>query len=164
MVSRVLDLDGLEATLALGRELGRRLFPGAIVALVGQLGAGKTHLARGIAEGLGLLNSRMVTSPTFVLLQQYQGRMPIYHFDTYRLASEEAFEDLGVSEQLEGGGVTLIEWADRVANCLPADHLRVTLTVTAPESRRALLEATGPLHEAALPGEEFRPQGPVSSG
>lgn len=150
MTSRTIDLPDPQATQALGRELGRRLFAGAVVALVGQLGAGKTHLARAVAEGLEVVDSRVVTSPTFVLMQEYRGRLPIYHFDTYRLASEAAFEDLGAAEQLAGEGVCLVEWADRVPNSLPDDHLRITLTVTGPDSRRALLEATGPRH-AALP-------------
>jgi tRNA threonylcarbamoyladenosine biosynthesis protein TsaE len=151
-VSRAVELADLDATFTLGRELGRRLFPGAVVALVGQLGAGKTHLTRAIAEGLGVPDGRAVTSPTFVLLQEYHGRLPLYHFDTYRLASESAFEDLGASEQLDGDGACVIEWADRVPNCLPADHLRVTLTVTGPASRRAVLEATGPRHVALVGG------------
>jgi tRNA threonylcarbamoyladenosine biosynthesis protein TsaE len=152
VASRGVQLADLDATLALGRDLGRRLFPGAVVALVGPLGAGKTHLTRGLAEGLGVPDGRVVTSPTFVLLQEYHGRLPIYHFDTYRLASEVAFDDLGVGEQLEGDGVCVIEWADRVPNSLPADHLRITLTVTGTTSRRALLEATGPRHRALVSG------------
>ncbi|MFO0841405.1 MAG: tRNA (adenosine(37)-N6)-threonylcarbamoyltransferase complex ATPase subunit type 1 TsaE [Gemmataceae bacterium] len=151
VASRVVELADPEATLVLGRDLGRRLFPGAVVALVGQLGAGKTQLTRGLAQGLGVVDDRVVTSPTFVLLQEYHGRLPIYHFDTYRLTSEAAFDDLGVREQLEGDGVSVIEWADRVASILPEDHLRVTLTVTGPIGRRALLEATGPNHLALLP-------------
>src|SRR4051794_37054870 len=80
-VSLTIDLPDLDATLALGQRLGTLLFPGAVVALVGQLGAGKTHLARGIAEGLGIPDSRAVTSPTFVLMQEYPARLTIYHFD-----------------------------------------------------------------------------------
>lgn len=149
--SRIIDLPDLAATVSLGRELGRRLFAGAVVALVGPLGAGKTHLARALAEGLDVPDSRVITSPTFVLMQEYQGRLPIWHFDTYRLASEAAFVDLGVQEYLEGEGVCLVEWADRVPGCLPEDHLRITLTVTGPTSRRVQLEATGPRHRALLP-------------
>jgi tRNA threonylcarbamoyladenosine biosynthesis protein TsaE len=148
--SRTIDLPDLDATVALGRRLGRLLFPGAVVALVGPLGAGKTHLARAVAEGLDTPDSRVVTSPTFVLIQEYTGRLPIYHFDAYRLEGEAAFAELGAQEYFEGDGACLIEWADRVAGCLPADHLRVTLEVTGPEARRARLEAAGPRHEALL--------------
>jgi tRNA threonylcarbamoyladenosine biosynthesis protein TsaE len=140
------DLPDLAATEALGRRLGALLFPGAVVALVGPLGAGKTHLARAIALGAGVPDGRVVTSPTFVLIQEYRGRLPVYHFDAYRLRGEGEFFDLGAHEYLEGDGVCLVEWADRVPGCLPSDHLRVTLEVTGESSRRATFEARGPAH------------------
>ena len=122
-VKRMLvDLPDLSATEALGRRLGQLLGADVVVALVGPLGAGKTHLTRAIAMGLGLADPRLVCSPTFVLLHEYAGRVPIYHFDAYRLRSEAEFADLGAAEYLEGDGVCLIEWADRVPGCLPADH------------------------------------------
>jgi tRNA threonylcarbamoyladenosine biosynthesis protein TsaE len=145
-----LDLQDLGATEALGRRLGGLLFRGAVVALVGPLGAGKTHLARAIAEGAGVSDGRVVTSPTFVLIQEYQGRLPVYHFDAYRLRGEGEFFDLGAHEYLEGDGVCLVEWADRVTGCLPADHLRITLEVTGETSRRATVEAHGPAHARVL--------------
>src|ERR671932_649561 len=83
-----------------------------------ELGAGKTHLVRAVAEGLGLRDARAVTSPTFVLIQEYPARLPVYHFDAYRLAGEAEFADLGAEEYLSGGGVCLVEWADRVSGCL----------------------------------------------
>jgi tRNA threonylcarbamoyladenosine biosynthesis protein TsaE len=148
--SLTIDLPDPDATDALGRRLGQRLFPGAVVALLGPLGAGKTHLTRAIAVGLGVADPRVVTSPTFVLIQEYEGRLPIYHFDVYRLPGESSFADLGAQEYLEGDGVCLIEWADRVFGSLPADHLQVRLEVTGPASRRARLEATGPRHQPVL--------------
>src|SRR6516162_9175683 len=102
-----LDLPDLTATEASGRRLGALLFPGAVVALVGSLGAGKTHLTRAVAEGLGIADSRVVSSPTFVLIQEYRARLPVYHFDAYRLPGESAFFDLGVYEYFEGKGVCL---------------------------------------------------------
>lgn len=150
MHENTINLPDLEATRRLGIALGRRLFPGAVVALIGQLGAGKTHLSRAIAEGLEVPDTRVVTSPTFVLMQHYHGRLPIYHFDAYRLPTSQAFADLGVNEQLDGDGVCLIEWADRVTDNLPADHLRLTLEVVGPIQRRALLQATGPRHAVLL--------------
>ncbi len=140
-MTQTVDLADLAATEAFGRRLGALLFPGAVVALVGPLGAGKTHLARAIAEGLGVPDSRVVTSPTFVLIQEYYGRLPIFHFDAYRLASEAEFDDLGTQEYYDGGGVCLIEWADRVPGSLPPENLRITLQPTGPTSRRATLEA-----------------------
>ena len=145
-----LSLPEPTATENLGRRLGELLFPGAIVALVGPLGAGKTQLARAIAEGLQVSDSRVVSSPTFVLIQEYQGRLPIYHFDAYRLRGAADFADLGTDELLGGDGVCLVEWADRVLAELPADHLRITLEPTGETSRRATLEATGPRHAALL--------------
>jgi tRNA threonylcarbamoyladenosine biosynthesis protein TsaE len=150
--SLTIDLPDLEATRRLGQHLGRLLFPGAVVALVGPLGAGKTHLVRAVAEGLDIPDCRVVTSPTFVLIQEYPARLPIYHFDAYRLAGAVPFADLGVHEYLEGDGVCLVEWADRVESCLPAEHLRITLSITGPSSRRAVLEARGPRCEQVLAG------------
>src|SRR6478609_4358744 len=103
-----LDLPNLEATESFGRRLAALLFPGAVVALVGPLGAGKTHLARAVAEGLGVADGRLVTSPTFMLIQEYDARLPIFHFDAYRLKSDAEFEDLGTQEYYEAGGVCLI--------------------------------------------------------
>jgi tRNA threonylcarbamoyladenosine biosynthesis protein TsaE len=146
----VLNLPDLAATRAFGRRLGGLLFPGAVVALVGPLGAGKTQLARALAEGLGVRDPRVVTSPTFVLLQEYPARLPVYHFDAYRLRGEAEFADLGAEEYFAAGGVCLVEWADRVAGCLPPEQLRITLEVTGETSRRATLEAFGPAHEQVV--------------
>ncbi len=143
MDALTLDLPDLAATTALGRRLGGLLFPGAVVALVGPLGAGKTHLVRAVAEGLGIADSRVVSSPTFVLIQEYDARLPVYHFDAYRLRGEGEFFDLGAHEYFAGDGVCLVEWADRVAGCLPAEYLRLELAVTGETSRRATLTPHG---------------------
>jgi tRNA threonylcarbamoyladenosine biosynthesis protein TsaE len=143
-----IDLPDLAATEAFGRRLGAALFPGAVVALVGPLGAGKTHLVRAAAEGLGIADSRAVSSPTFVLIQEYDARLPIYHFDAYRLCGPAEFAALGVDEYFAGAGVCLIEWADRVAPALPPEHLRLTLTVTSETARRLHIEGHGARHEA----------------
>jgi tRNA threonylcarbamoyladenosine biosynthesis protein TsaE len=150
--SLTLDLHDLPATEALGRRLGGLLFPGAVVALVGPLGAGKTHLTRAVAEGLGIADSRAVSSPTFVLIQEYRARLPIYHFDAYRLHGEGEFLDLGAHEYLEADGVCLIEWADRVPRCMPPEHLRVELVVTGETSRRAAVTGYGERYEALVRG------------
>src|SRR5947209_17822781 len=110
-----LQLADLAATEAFGRRLAALLFPNAVVSLIGPLGAGKTHLVRAVAEGLGIRDTRLVSSPTFVLIQEYPARLPIYHFDAYRLPSSAEFAELGVNEYFEGDGVCLVEWADRVA-------------------------------------------------
>src|SRR5437879_3434078 len=143
----VSDLAGTEAW---GRRLAGVLFGGAVVALIGPLGAGKTHLVRAIAEGLGIADSRLVSSPTFVLIQEYSARLPIYHFDAYRLHSVGEFSDLGAHEYFEGKGVCLVEWADRVEDVLSKEHLRVTLQITGETSRRIILEGRGERYEAVL--------------
>src|SRR5205809_8042355 len=99
-VTAVIDLPDLDATFALGRRLGELLFPGAVVALVGQLGAGKTHLTRAVAEGLGVKNPAAVNSPTTVLILEYPARLPNYRFDAYRLAGPREFAELGVDQCL----------------------------------------------------------------
>lgn len=137
------DAPDPAATQALGQRLAAALFPGAVVALVGPLGAGKTTLVRAIAEGLGVRDSRVVSSPTFVLLQEYSARLPIYHFDAYRLRTPAEFFDLGAHEYFEGNGVCLVEWADRVVSCLPAEHLQITIEVVAESARRFVIEARG---------------------
>src|SRR5437763_3963370 len=98
MPSLSVDLPDLAATAAFGRRLGEALFPGAVVALIGPLGAGKTHLVRAVAEGLGIADPRSVNSPTFILIQEYAARLPIYHFDAYRLGTPAEFVDLGAHE------------------------------------------------------------------
>src|SRR6266851_5328936 len=102
--STVIELSDLDATQAFGHRLAALLFPGAVVALVGPLGAGKTHLTRAVAEGLGVRNPAAVNSPTFVLIQEYPARLPIYHFDAYRLSGPREFAELGVEEYFHGDG------------------------------------------------------------
>jgi tRNA threonylcarbamoyladenosine biosynthesis protein TsaE len=137
------DAPDIDATDRLGRRLAEALAPGMVVALIGPLGAGKTSLVRAIAAGLGITDPHAVTSPTFILIQEYQGRIPIYHFDAYRLNSAGEFFDLGAHEYFQGDGVSLVEWANRVAACLPADHLCITIDPTGENSRRFLLEGRG---------------------
>ncbi|HEY2910705.1 MAG TPA: tRNA (adenosine(37)-N6)-threonylcarbamoyltransferase complex ATPase subunit type 1 TsaE [Gemmataceae bacterium] len=150
MATCSIPIADLAATEAFGRQLGALLFPGAVIALVGPLGAGKTHLVRAIAEGLGVRNTATVNSPTFVLIQEYAARLPIYHFDAYRLSSPREFAELGASEYFHGSGVCLIEWADRVERVLPAEHLRIAITVVDEQRRRFELSAVGSLYEELL--------------
>ncbi len=136
----VSDLAGTEA---FGHRLAAHLFGGAVIALMGPLGAGKTHLVRAVAEGLGVANSRVVSSPTFVLIQEYSGRLPIYHFDAYRLKHSGEFLELGVHEYFEGKGVCLVEWADRVEDVMPQEHLRIALEIIGETARRIAVEGRG---------------------
>ena len=148
--SLTITVPDLAATETFGRRLGAVLFSGAVVALIGQLGAGKTHLTRAVAEGLGVKNPAAVNSPTFVLIQEYPGRVPVYHFDTYRLGSSREFAELGVEEYFASNGVCLIEWADKVTETLPNERLTITLHATGPTSRIIELEAIGERYEAVL--------------
>jgi tRNA threonylcarbamoyladenosine biosynthesis protein TsaE len=135
-------------TRRVGIWLGERLQPGDFLALIGDLGAGKTALSSGILAGLGV--ARTGGSPTFTLLWEYAGRIPVFHWDVYRVRSEEELEDLGYEEYFFGGhGVNLVEWADRVESLWPPDVLRIDLTYGAGESER-VITLTGSDRYAAL--------------
>jgi tRNA threonylcarbamoyladenosine biosynthesis protein TsaE len=146
-LTRTIAVADLAGTEAFGRRLGALLFPGAVVALVGRLGAGKTHLTRAIAQGLGVTNPAAVNSPTFVLIQEYPGPVPVYHFDTYRLSGPREFAELGVEEYFQGDGVCVVEWADKVAGVLPAEHLRIEITAHDQRRRQFHVTGTGPRYE-----------------
>ena len=122
-------------TRALGEKLADRLQPGDVVVLAGDLGAGKSELARGIARGLGVKET--VPSPSFTILNVYEsGRCPLYHFDWYRLESAEELYELGMDEYLGGDGVALVEWAERCPEAIPENALRITLETTGEEKRK----------------------------
>jgi len=134
--------ESVERTVAIGRALGKLLEPGDVVALIGQLGAGKTCFTRGVAEGMGA-NPEIVTSPTFVLINEYQGFMPLYHFDAYRLRGADDMYALGWDEYFAGNGACVVEWADRVEDCLPDEHLRVVIEIDEPGRRTIHFDARG---------------------
>jgi tRNA threonylcarbamoyladenosine biosynthesis protein TsaE len=148
--SRTFEIGDLAETEAFGRRLGEQLFPGAVVALLGRLGAGKTHLTRAIAEGLGVRNPAAVNSPTFVLIQEYPARLPVYHFDAYRLSGAREFAELGVEEYFGGDGVCVIEWADKVEAALPREHLRIEIEVVDENRRRFTMTGVGERNESIV--------------
>jgi tRNA threonylcarbamoyladenosine biosynthesis protein TsaE len=131
-----------EETYQLGIKLGKNLTAGDIVALTGELGSGKTCLIQGIAVGLAILNPKQVTSPTFTLINEYRGRLPIYHFDLYRISKPEEFYDLGFEEYFYGDGVTLIEWAEKAVDWLPPQHISVCIKVLSETQREIQLSSS----------------------
>lgn len=147
-MSHEVSLSSLADTDALGQRIAKSLFPGAVIALVGPLGAGKTTLTRAIANALGV-EPRLIASPTFALIHEYPGRLQVYHFDVYRLNTFQEFVELGADEYLNGDGVCLIEWADRVVAALPNDHLRIEM-IPYGDARRAVLTAGGLRHAAII--------------
>lgn len=131
---RVVSKDASD-THRLGVHLGQSAIEAMTIGLIGPLGAGKTAFARGVAEGLGIGDSRAVTSPTFVLCHEYQARLPIIHVDVYRLADPRSMLELGLEEWWDEG-VCLVEWADRVLDYLPRPRLDVSFGVTSSETRQ----------------------------
>ena len=143
------ELSSEAETQQLGRALGEVAQPGLVVALVGNLGAGKTRFVQAAAEGLDIPREA-VNSPTFVLIHEYEGRLPVYHFDTYRLGDIDEFLELGADEYMSGDGVCFIEWADRMEEVLPKDRLTITFEITGELTRRLTLAAGGRVSQSVL--------------
>jgi len=134
------------ATQRIGRRLGRAAQPGTCLALVGSLGAGKTQLAKGVARGLGVPG--VVNSPTFIIVNEHAGRLPLFHVDAYRLTDADEARQAGVFDERQADGVTVIEWADRLEGWLPADHLQIDIIADPSEPNLRVLRwrAAGPRH------------------
>ena len=115
-----------QETIALGEKIGRLLKKGDIIAMQGTLAAGKTTITKGIARALEIIDT--ITSPTFCLISEYYGRMPLYHFDVYRLEGTEDFINLGADDMLYGDGVSIIEWSEKIMEELPARTIILRLT------------------------------------
>jgi tRNA threonylcarbamoyladenosine biosynthesis protein TsaE len=143
-------------TEELGRALAQSLRPGMVLGLVGPLGAGKTRLVKAIAVGLGV-DPDEVNSPTFVLIQEYQAQIPLYHFDAYRLKDLDEFLDLGAEELFSGEGVCLVEWADRFADVLPQDTLWIEIRVLTPTAREWVFQGTGVKADRVIEDLRARP-------
>ena len=134
----------------LGQAIGRALRGGETIALYGPLGAGKTALVRGIAQGLGA-SPTAISSPTFVVIHEYdQGRLPLAHVDLYRIRSPRELESIGLSEYFSGRTVTAIEWADKGLAALPQDRIEITLNHRAAQSRAIQFRATGPKSDEVI--------------
>lgn len=126
-----------DETIELGRKLGTRLKGGEVLAVCGQLGSGKTHLIKGIAAGAGAEDQKTVNSPTFVIVNEYSGRLDIYHIDAYRLNSVSEFEMIGFDDFCYPQSVVVIEWADKIESALqPINYIRLQLCHEGPSQRK----------------------------
>ncbi|MEN8613691.1 tRNA (adenosine(37)-N6)-threonylcarbamoyltransferase complex ATPase subunit type 1 TsaE [Dehalogenimonas sp. THU2] len=150
MNSLTINANSPVSTRRIGEAVGKALGSGDVVLLAGPLGAGKTTLTQGLALGLGITES--VMSPTFVLMRELKGRLPLYHLDLYRLENLPEISDLGLDDYFYGDGVTVVEWADRAGVLLPEEHLRVDLEYAGNRSRSLCFTARGERYEQLLTG------------
>lgn len=141
-------IENVEKTIELGRVIGKLLKNGDIVCLDGDLGAGKTHISKGIAKGLGI--EEEITSPTFTIVQEYEGKIPLYHFDVYRIACSEEMYNVGFEDYLNKNGAIIIEWSEIIRDILPNERLEIKI-IYAPEGGRYFsFCAFGKRHEELL--------------
>ena len=160
----VIPSKNVSETLRIGKRIGTFLRSGDVVALIGELGTGKTHLIKGLAAGLGVKKTAYMASPSFTLINEYPGRIPFYHVDLYRLESEEEAQDAGVEELLQGEGVTAIEWADKIPSLLPRERLWISLRSVGEQARSIEITGKGVRYETLVKKcfpvtKEARPQG-----
>jgi len=139
----VLSSKSPEQTLYWGKLLGMMLEGGDVVALIGELGTGKTTLTQGIADGLGVGKECYVTSPTFTIINEYKGRVPVYHLDFYRIESPSEIENLGLEEYLLGEGVAIIEWAEKIKKFLSREYLMIILDYVEYSVRKMSMRGVG---------------------
>lgn len=124
-MKKILETFSPEETEAIGEKLGRETVPGQVYSLDGDLGVGKTVFTKGFARGLGI--TEHVTSPTFTIINEYKGRIPLYHFDVYRISCEEEMDDTGYEDYFYGDGVSLVEWATLIPNLMPEDAIHINI-------------------------------------
>jgi tRNA threonylcarbamoyladenosine biosynthesis protein TsaE len=141
------------ATLAMGKKMGEKIAAGSIIAMSGELGCGKTLLTRGICDGLGV-PLRQVSSPTFVLVNEYKGRLPVFHMDLYRLGNIDDGFEIGIMDYFNRAevGVMVIEWAEKMISLLPADMLRVEFDILDDKKRRIKFSANSHKFDTVLKG------------
>lgn len=134
-------------TIRVGKSIGSRLLPGDVVALVGELGAGKTQLIKGLAAGMGIKNSIYVSSPSFKLINEYPGKTTFYHIDLFRLRGEKDTEELGLDDYFQSRGITAIEWADKIPSLLPEEILWIEIRYTGENLRSLEISGRGKRYE-----------------
>ena len=138
--------NSAEETISFGKQLAAKIQKGTILALSGQLGAGKTTLIQGIAQGLGI--SGYVTSPTFILINEYPGKIPMVHVDLYRLDSEDQIEDLGIEEYFERPAVIVVEWAEKLGHLLPGQAKKIEIEILEENKRKITINGNQRLNVA----------------
>lgn len=143
MIEYIVRTNSTEETLQFSKELAQKLQPGDVITLEGDLGAGKTTFTKGLAVGLDI--NKNVSSPTFTIIKEYNGRLPLYHMDVYRL--EDSYEDLGFDEYFEGQGVTVVEWAHLIEEQLPNELLQIKITHGEENSRSLTITPIGKRYE-----------------
>lgn len=139
-------------TIRIGKRIGRLLKVGDVVALVGELGAGKTQLIKGLAAGVGIGNPTYISSPSFTLINEYPGKIPFYHIDLFRLEREKEAEELGLEDYFQGGGITAIEWADKIPSLLPKEMLLIHIVYTGKNTRSIEIRGKGKRYQKILEG------------
>jgi tRNA threonylcarbamoyladenosine biosynthesis protein TsaE len=155
----VFHTKSAQETIRIGKKIGSLLLPGDVVALAGELGTGKTQFIKGLAEGAGVGKSTYISSPSFILISEYAGKVLFYHIDLYRLNSEEEAEALGLEEYFQAGGIAAIEWADKIPSLLPQGMLWIHIRHTGKHNRSFEIIGKGKRYEKLLKGfEESRGQ------
>jgi len=132
-----------DETIKLGENLAKKLSKGDVVALCGDLGSGKTTFTKGIGKGLGIKDPSHINSPTYVLIKEYKGKIPLYHIDLYRLDNLKDIEDISIEEYIYGDGITVIEWAEKIQSLLPKEHISVKFIVRGEDKREIKIEDIG---------------------
>lgn len=146
-------------TIRIGKHIGRLLQRGDVVGITGELGAGKTQLIKGLATGAGIKRSAYVSSPSFTLINEYKGKIDFYHIDLYRLGGEQEAGELGLEDYFQGGGITAVEWADRIPSLLPGELLRIHMHRTGARIRSIEVTGIGKRYEQLFQEIKFRVTG-----
>jgi tRNA threonylcarbamoyladenosine biosynthesis protein TsaE len=146
----LIHTKSVSETIRIGKRIGRLLKTGDVVALVGELGAGKTQFIKGLATGMGIGNPTYISSPSFTLINEYPGKIPFYHIDLFRLEREKEAEELGLEDYFQGGGITAIEWADKIPSLLPKEMLFIHIAYTGKNTRSIEMVDKGKRYEELL--------------
>jgi tRNA threonylcarbamoyladenosine biosynthesis protein TsaE len=146
----VFQTKSTSETIRIGKSIGSLLMSGDVVALVGELGTGKTQFIKGLATGVGVGKPTYISSPSFTLINEYAGKVPFYHIDLFRLKSEREAEELGLEEYFKGGGITAIEWADKMPSFLPQEMLWIHMRYTGKQTRSIEMVGKGKRYEQLI--------------